>query len=47
VKEHLRAHWKKYAPVLAAAAVAAGAYYGVPPEHTETFLRGVCATLGC
>ena len=41
---HLRANWKKYALL---AGTAAAAYYGVPPEHSETFLRGVCAALGC
>lgn len=43
MKEHLKQNWKKYA---LAAAVAAGAHYGVPPEYTEQFLQGVCTALG-
>jgi hypothetical protein len=40
---HLRANWKKY---VAAAGIGAGAYYGVPPEITHEFLKGVAAVLG-
>lgn len=47
MKAHLARHWKKYAPILVAAASAYAATEGVPPETTEQFLRGVCAALGC
>jgi hypothetical protein len=39
--------YPKLTALLGAAAVAGAAYYGVPPEYTQDFLKGACATLGC
>ncbi len=44
MKDHLKKNWKRYALM---AALAAGAYYGVPPETVISVLTNACSVLGC